>query len=279
MSIRIIGRCIWQNPGNRGQRLWRCCRAVAWQLDKRLLKKPRIITLPNGARMWAHPDCVVSSALIYSEWPEFHEFQFIRRRLKPDDAIVDVGANVGHVLLLLSDLVNPNHMIGFEPTPVTFGRLKENWALNGWAIGQLHQCAVGAEDGQLFIPDTPSPVTTNSLKSTRGDHEVAVDVKPLDAMGDWLGKGPVGLLKIDVEGFEPDVVRGAMVFLKSRRPRLVMFESLDGKLDPQIANCFSAAAYHVFQLDPAGQPDFVNLNAQNLFAMPNELAGKIGKMV
>ena len=217
--------------------------------------------------MFAYPDCVVSSAVIYAEWPEFHEFQFIRQHLKPDDIVVDVGANVGHVLLLLADKVGPDKLIAFEPTPVTFMRLQENWALNGWPADELHQCAVGAQAGEMLIPDTASPVTTNSLTSAGGDvRRVPVAVKALDEMGDWLGSGAVGLLKIDVEGFEPDVFRGGASFLKQRRPRLIMFESLTGGLHPEIASGLDAAGYKVFELDKTGAPDFTRATAQNLFA-------------
>lgn len=193
MSFKIVLSGIWRNPGNRGQRIARTLRAVGWQLDKRLFKRPRLITLPNGVRMTAHPDCVVSSSLIYTEWPEYHELQFVRSRLRPGEYVLDVGANIGHVSLLLADIVGAERLVAFEPTPVSFRRLQENWKLNGWDTGRLHQIGIGAAPGTLFIPDSDRPETTNSLKPSKGSRDVEVVVKPLDALaglwnGGWLAE-------------------------------------------------------------------------------------------
>src|ERR1700692_193356 len=103
MSLTLVLRSVWSNPGNRGRRWTRTLRAVEWQLAKRIRQKPRPITLANGARFLAYPDCVVSSSLIYADWPEHKELTFIRRYLNPGDVVIDVGANVGHMSLLLSD--------------------------------------------------------------------------------------------------------------------------------------------------------------------------------
>jgi hypothetical protein len=135
---------IWTNPGNRGQRLRRTLRGIGWQVTKRLANKTRPLVLANGARMQVHPDCVVSSALIYTDWPEYHELAFIRERLRSTDVVIDVGANVGHILLLVSDIVEPGHLFAFEPTPVSFLRLKANcprWCPNPahLAIGSAGQ--------------------------------------------------------------------------------------------------------------------------------------------
>lgn len=270
MSFKIVLSGIWHNPGNHGRRIARTLRAVGWQLDKRLFKRRRLITLPNGVRMTAYPDCVVSSSLIYSDWPEYHELHFVRSQLRPGEYVLDVGANIGHVSLLLADLVGAEKLIAFEPTPVSFRRLQENWKLNGWNTGRLHKMAIGAEAGALFIPDSERPETTNSLKKSKGSRDVEVLVKPLDALAGLWSDAPVGLLKIDVEGFEAAVFRGAAQMLRSRRPGLIMFESLEGRLSPEIVKVFTETNYRPFQLDSDGIPDLSRLTAQNLFAVPTE---------
>ncbi|MGH7194367.1 MAG: hypothetical protein ACREJM_12680, partial [Candidatus Saccharimonadales bacterium] len=116
MSIRQVTCSVWRNPGNRGQRIRRTFAALRWQLQKRIVRSPRTVRLANGVRFRAYPDCVVSSALIYSDWPEFHELRFLRKHLGADELVIDVGANVGHVSLLLADLVGPENVYAFEPT-------------------------------------------------------------------------------------------------------------------------------------------------------------------
>ena len=107
--------------------------------------------------MCAHPDCVISSALIYADWPEYRELTFIRRRLRQGDVVIDVGANVGHILLLVSDIVGPDRLFAFEPTPLSFQRLKENWELNGWCTDHLHPMAIGSAPGNVVHSECGRP--------------------------------------------------------------------------------------------------------------------------
>ena len=270
MSLRLVTRSIWLNPGNRRKRLRQCFAALWWQIWKRSVKSPRVIRLINHAQFKAYPDCVISSALIYSDWPEYHEIQFVRRVLKRGDVVIDVGANVGHVSLLLSDLAGPENIFGFEPTPVSFRRLVENWKLNGWSTENLFQCAVGRAAGAIRIPDTRCPETKNAVSSGTDGPTVEVELIALD---DWRSRWDgrrVGLLKIDVEGYEREVFAGAEQLLIRDRPRLVMFESLGGTVDPEISAILRGSRYELFQLDDNGNPDFSRFTAQNLFAVPME---------
>lgn len=270
MSVSIIFNSVWNNPGNGGQRLRRLGRAGQWQIWKHLVIRRRIIRLANGTLFAAYPDSVVSSALIYSDWPEYWELKFIRQRLRPEEVVIDVGANVGHICLLLSDIVGPENLIAFEPTPVTFRRLTENWRLNGWPIKELYQCAVGASEGKVDVPDTASPNSTNAVNSHAAGPTIKVPLVALDDFRKCWSKQRIGLLKIDVEGYEPEVFRGVRLLLHDQRPRIIMFESLGGTVDPIINSILQEERYTIFQLDSSGRPQFDACSAQNLFAMPNE---------
>jgi hypothetical protein len=90
-----------------------------------------------------------------------------------------------------------------------------------------------------------------------------------DCRSCWLGK-TIDLLKIDVEGSEREVLAGAQNMLHEDRPRLIMFESLGGRVDPEIATSLESASYLIFQLNDRGQSDSTCASAQNLFAVPAE---------
>ena len=79
-----------------------------------------------------------------------------------------------------------------------------------------------------------------------------VPVKTLEALCELWRNALIGLLIIDVEGFEREVFRGSAGLLRSQRPRLVMFESLNQQLDPMIGSLLNDAGYRVFQLDDSG---------------------------
>lgn len=271
MSVHLVAKSIWRNPGNKGRRVSRTLRAILWQLRKRTVRRPVVLRLKSGARFKAYPDCVVSSALIYADWPEYDELLFLRRHLNPGDCVVDVGANVGHISLLLIDIVGPNNVWAVEPTPITYRRLLENWTLNDWPTTGLLHAAVGATRGTVFASDVQGPLTTARVCANPSPGNTAeVPLMRLDDLRPFWGERRVGLLKIDVEGFEPDVFRGAEQFLRVERPRIIMFESLTGRLDDEVASVLAAAGYVVFQLGEGGNPDFNSASAQNLFAVPRE---------
>lgn len=271
MSVRLVLRSVWANPGNRGRRARFLAAAVGWQLYKRLRGRPRAITLANGARFLAHADCVISSALHYSEWPEYHELQFCRRQLQPGQWLFDVGANVGHFSLLLGDRVGSGNVMAFEPTPVTYRRLVENFELNGWPTTGLRHAAVGRECGHVEMPDLAQPVTTNSPHAAAAAGRTArVELVSLDSLAGPFRTREVGVLKVDVEGFEPEVFGGAGRFLREVRPRLVMFESLGGRPEAAVEGPLREAGYILFQLDDEGRPTRDGLTGQNLFACQAE---------
>jgi FkbM family methyltransferase len=271
MSFEIVLRSIWHNPGNKGHRFVKLLRAIVWQASKRVLKRRKRLVLANGSRIWAYPDCTISSSLIYADWPEHDELMFIRSCLRQGDSIIDVGANVGHIMLLLSDLVPPLRLYGFEPAPTSFSRLLENWQLNGWQPEHLYPVALSDKDGKLFIRAARNPETTNQVHASKDSLEdIEVESRALDSLSCFEAEAPIGLLKIDVEGYEGAVFKGGAGFLRSSRPRLIMFESLRGKLDTEISRMMRLARYRVFQLDSKGKPDFTRTAAQNLFAIPEE---------
>ncbi len=72
---------IWSNPGNRGQRLRRTLSAVECQLWKRTFAKPRVLTLPNGRRFKRTATVSYPRALIYAEFPEYHELRIRTQEL------------------------------------------------------------------------------------------------------------------------------------------------------------------------------------------------------
>lgn len=265
---------VWSNPGNKGKRLQKIASALLWQTQKRLLRSSKVLVLPNKVLFRAHPDCVISSSLIYADWPEYIELMFLRRVLQPNDVVLDVGAANGHISLLLADVVQPTNLFAFEPTPTTFRRLQDNWELNGWPNENLFQVALGAEESFGFVPDVP--VTTNQVSgSPHGNMPTKVMIKTLDQLrGRWNGRR-VGLLKIDVEGYEGAVLAGSQQLLSIDRPRYVMFESLTGVLPDEIAAILERQRYQIFQLNPDGIPDVTRSDAQNLFALPSEARAEL----
>ena len=271
MSAVSVLKFVWTNPGNRGARIRKLAGAFLWQLQKRLVRRPREMTLANGVRFVAHPDCVISSSLHYSDWPEHAELQFCRRNLRPGQRVIDVGANVGHFSLLLADVAGPENLFCFEPMRTAWDRLVANFRINEWSTSHLGNVAVGRSCGTVNFPNPDRPDTTTSISGPGSiGSTVPVSMINLDSTVSQHPPGAVGLLKIDVEGYEREVFLGAAQFLTRTRPNFIMFESLSQHLDFEIAKILREADYSVFQLEEDQTITFDRLDAQNLFAAPNE---------
>lgn len=272
MKIVEVAKFIWEHPANRKKRLRHLAKGLLWQIRKRTVKQPKIITLANGVRFLAHRDCVVSSSLQYTDWPEYHEIAFCRRHVGRGDIVADVGANVGHFALLMSDVVGPENLICFEPMGVAYQRLIANFQLNNWTTTNVHRAAVGAENGMIEFPDPIQPDTTSSI--IWGSSNVARATIPIVTLDSFFAEkkySRLDCLKIDVEGYEERVFTGAAGLLRRLRPRLVMFESLNGGLEHGIGEILRQCDYATFQLDTSGSIQRDSFNAQNLFAAPLEV--------
>lgn len=153
-------------------------------------------------------------------------FLFALSRIKPNDVVLDVGANIGMTAVAASKrgaVVN-----AFEPDPNIFPYLMETIRVNDAPV-TAHKLALGSEKGELSFFSNPVSgsashlVTADTLGQVSGE---AVQVSTVDAFAEDNGIEKIDLIKIDVEGFEIDVLRGAnSSILRCQPAALVEFNS------------------------------------------------------
>jgi len=270
---------LWSEASNRGQRARRLGIFVGWQLWKRVIRKPITVSLFNGKRFKAYPDCSVSSGVLYTRIPNSKNILFLREHLS-GGTLIDVGANVGSVSLLLADKIE--NAILFEPNPVAAARARENVAGNQLGF-RVYEFALSDTNGEIPFEcrgavDSVGRVVVNapsSQTSTRVVQCITFD-EFLRQHGD--PDFPVSLVKIDVEGHENWVLRGMRQFLAERRPPLVMFEYLERTNLEQTLSIFAGVGYRVFELGSSGPVAVTDRvePLQDLFACPVELMPAMG---
>lgn len=142
--------------------------------------------------------------------------------------MLDIGANVGHHSLALSAIAD--NVYSFEPFPPLCEKFKERIAYNNIKNIYLNEYALGDEAGSMkFFP--PSTSNQGQGSFVRSDSEsnltnaVSLEIRVADDVITNLGIKDVRLIKIDVEGFEPKVLKGLKNTLEANKPILVVEKS------------------------------------------------------
>jgi FkbM family methyltransferase len=147
-------------------------------------------------------------------WAEGERYVLERRellrRIEPGGFVVDVGANIGYIALLIAGAVGPRgRVLCLEPVPENLRELRRNIELNRLDQVEVLPIAAGDRDGKVRIATGLNGIVAESA----GDLEV--DLRRLDS----LDVPCPSLVKIDVEGYELAVLRGAARWLGEGRTR------------------------------------------------------------
>jgi FkbM family methyltransferase len=162
------------------------------------------------------------------ELHESGEQWFLERALPAirNCVVADVGANIGEFAILARRL-GAAQVLAFEPSEKTFLALVANTSMDPSVT--CFRTAVGESDEptDFYIPmdEAASALASRDVAVTSMDkartRKITVPMTTLDQAADGR---PIDLIKIDVEGFELDVLRGARGMLRARPPKAVMFE-------------------------------------------------------
>jgi FkbM family methyltransferase len=172
----------------------------------------------------------------------------------------DVGANVGAVALALAKYTGSiGRVFAFEPGPPNLLRLRSNFSLNPSLLcrTEIIACGVSDKPGELWWTEEQGN-PGNALLSDKGTHKVPVTT--LDAFVSERHIDRVDFVKIDVEGMELLVMRGAAEVLRRFRP-IVYFETLRRYLKSATGASFSdiekflvgELGYKFYRLSSSGQ--------------------------
>jgi FkbM family methyltransferase len=146
---------------------------------------------------------------------------FFRSYLRPNDVVIDVGANIGFFTLISSILVGKyGKVYAIEAHPRTYKYLQGNIALNGIENVRTLNFALGNRSGIVRLSDRKSDDANLVITDDSG---ITVPIRRLDEIG--IEDSSISLLKIDVEGYEMFVLEGAEHTLQ--KVQCIYFESIE----------------------------------------------------
>ncbi len=169
---------------------------------------------------------------LYGEFSE-GEVNLFRQIVQPGYFVVEVGANIGaHTVFLAQHVGVKGTVLAFEPQRIIFQTLCANIALNNIPNAVCYHQAAGAEHGSILVPTLDYTHENNFGGLGLGNFEQgeSVPVIPLDAFN--LKK--CNFIKIDVEGMEENVLRGAVGIIARFKPILYVENDREEKSDSLI---------------------------------------------
>ncbi len=247
-NLQNLFSFVINHPINKRQKLQAIKRMLKWQLKARMAFPDRILCdWIEGSKFLAKKSMCGITGNIYCGLHEFNEMGFLLHLLRPGDLFVDVGANVGSYSILANAVVKAD-VISIEPIPETFNLLAENIGVNT-DRGHIEFLNIGIGAKEDVLKFTSTHDTTNRIVENSehfGESLIDVKVKSLDKV---LGDRNPTLAKIDTEGFEYEVLKGAKKALAKESLLAVIAENnnLPGK---NISEYMHSYGYGLYSYDP-----------------------------
>lgn len=145
----------------------------------------------------------------------------IRKYLRPDSVCVDIGGNIGQHSLYMSRVAEKGSVDVFEPLPRLVSQIQESIAKNNITNIHVHNMALSDTEGVMEMHINNLNIGMSTLMSRDDFSETeSVQVKVFDDV--WKDRGVVDFIKMDVEGYEYNVLKGMKKTLEAYHPVMLI---------------------------------------------------------
>ncbi len=165
---------------------------------------PVLLEMADGSRYWVK---TFMDVWIIKETVLDRDYERYGTALQDDWVIVDIGAAAGDFTVFAARRVPRGRVIAYEPAPDSAAMLRQNVAVNGLSNVEIHQVAVGAQEGDVIL-DTSGGVAVKyrTAGAPASGERLTVHSVPLARVLEELPDGRCEFLKIDAEGAEYDIL-------------------------------------------------------------------------
>jgi FkbM family methyltransferase len=226
MEIQQVIKGILNNPFNENNKVAALWRFFSWQLKSRCLPNHFFKhDLSRNSKIFAKQGMTGVTGCIYNGLLEYNDMLFLLHFLRSEDTFLDIGSNVGVYTVLASAEVGAKS-IAFEPIPSNFEVLKKNFGLNNLSdLATPLNIGLGSTEGSLAFTKSEDTVNHVATKDEINSGDIIeVPIMKLDDVITQYPNSDVYFMKIDVEGFETEVLRGGIGLLADVRLQAVIIE-------------------------------------------------------
>ncbi len=213
-----IVKNIYFHPLNKGRRFNALARFFWWQIVSRTFKYPVLLPFTEKTQYLCWNGLTGLTGNYYYGLMEMEEMAFVLHYLDKDDTFYDIGANVG-AYTILTGLHIGCQTFSFEPHPKTFSYLERNISL-GVITENITLLNIGLSCKEGKIKFTSDQDTVNHVALNGAENVIDVHLSVLDALTLPTPK----VIKIDVEGFELEVLNGGKLTLENEKLQAVIIE-------------------------------------------------------
>lgn len=259
--------------------------AVPRYVGKAAGRRPTFLVTRHGARLamssraW---DVYATIALNGGSW-DYHDFSWCVTGVPESGVFYDIGANVGYFSVEMAKVLGPAvRVVAFEPQPDLAAAIKDSGVMNGMGNVHVVEAIVGDAAGRRELFLAPASIHASAVADSGRPcvGSVAMRMVTLDELVDAAEIPPPDMVKMDVEGSEHLVFRGARKTFRAHRPHIFLEFSTDhdpaarvrDQVEQLIRDCPEFELFgHVRTSRAVGPNTWFRIRAENDWPLVNSL--------
>ena len=222
MNILKSLHIVLSHPLNRKRIITTLKKVLFWKINQLWYKHPMLIPFGANSKLICYPSSAYASMIYYMDMPDYLEMTLLQKILRKDSVFIDIGAGLGEYSILASEYIQKGSIFAFEPIDAIREQFIENIRLNNRSTTiELHSEVLSNTDAPVWFNEEAITEVSHISLSKKGKKHTAIT---LDSFIHKHRIKHIDLMKIDVEGAEMLVLKGAQECIKKGTAAVIILE-------------------------------------------------------